>query len=191
MDGKEAVVRQRSIAGPVILIGLGILFLLNNLRPDFSFWANFWRYWPFLLIIFGVLRLAEVLVDAGRGGPAGTRPRGGGGGLGLIILLCLIFWIAERSHNPLHLGIGNNWGNNWNNGGLEIFGEQFEYPITSKGDAAGVTLVVLDGLRGNITVTGDDADEYSAEGHKTVRAYGKSEADDADKRSELKFIRDG
>ena len=57
--------RPRSIAGPIILIGLGILFLINNIRPDFSFWQSLWRYWPFLLIAFGVLRLAEVLVDAG------------------------------------------------------------------------------------------------------------------------------
>ncbi len=37
MDREEQAMRQRSIAGPVILIGIGILFLLNNLRPDFSF----------------------------------------------------------------------------------------------------------------------------------------------------------
>jgi DUF4097 and DUF4098 domain-containing protein YvlB len=180
--------RQRSLAGPVILIGLGILFLLNNLHPDFSFWSNFARFWPFLLIIFGVLRLAEVLVDAGRGTPVVPRQRGGSGGLGLVILLCVVFWAVARNHgSPLRFGPGNNW----NTGGLEFFGEQFDYPISSKGDAAGVTILVLDGLRGNITVTGDDADEYSAEGRKTVRAYGKSEADDADKRSEVKFIRDG
>jgi len=185
--------RQRSIAGPVVLIGVGILFLLNNLRPDFSFWANFWRYWPFLLITFGILRLAEVLVDAGRGNPVATRPRGGGGGLGAVIILCLIFWAVERSHNhSIHIGPFNNgWGNNWNNGGLEIFGDQFDYPLNSKGDAAGVTIVVLDGLRGNVTVTGSDTNEYSAEGRKTVRAYNKSEADEADRRSPLKFERNG
>ncbi len=148
--------RQRSIAGPIVLIGLGILFLLNNLRPDFSFWANFGRYWPFLLITFGVLRLAEVLVNAGQGNPiATTRPRGGGG-LGLIIFLCIVFWAVSRNHmRTFHIG-----PDNWNNGRLEIFGEQYDYPITTKGDAAGVTLVVLDGLRGNVTVTGGDSDEY-------------------------------
>ena len=181
--------RQRSLAGPVILIGLGVLFLLNNLKPDFSFWANLSRYWPFLLITFGVLRLAEVLVDAGRGNPVTTRPRGGGGGLGLIIFLCVIFWAAEHNHStPVHLGIFNN---NWNNGSLEIFGEQFDYPLTGKGDASGVTLVVLEGLRGNVTVTGSDGDDYSAEGRKTIRAYKKSEADESDRRSEVKFEREG
>jgi DUF4097 and DUF4098 domain-containing protein YvlB len=181
--------RQRSIAGPIILIGLGVLFLLNNLRPDLSFWANFARYWPFLLIVFGVLRLAEVLVDAGRGNPIVTRPRGGGGGLGLIIFLCVIFWAFEHGHRgPLHLGIGDS---SWNNGSLEIFGDQFDYPISGKGDASGVTLVVLEGLRGNVTVTGADADEYSAEGRKTIRAYNKSEADEADRKSPVKFVREG
>jgi DUF4097 and DUF4098 domain-containing protein YvlB len=181
--------RNRSIAGPVILIALGILFLLNNIRPDFSLWSNFARYWPFLLIVFGVLRLAEVLVEAGRGNLVMGRSRRSGGGLGLVILLCIVFWAVARNHaRPFHFGIGPN---QWNNGSLQIFGEQFDYPISAKGDAAGVTLVVLDGLRGNITVTGGDGDEYSAEGRKTVRAYGKTEADQADQKSALKFVREG
>jgi DUF4097 and DUF4098 domain-containing protein YvlB len=179
--------RNRSIAGPVILIGLGILFLLNNLRPDFSFWTNFSRYWPFLLIAFGVLRLAEVLVNAGRGNPVTTRPPSGGGGVVLIIILCFVFWAVDQNRNrTFHIG-----PNNWNNGRLEIFGEQFDYPITAKGDAAGVTIVVLDGLRGNVTVTGSETGDYSAEGRKTVRAYGRSEADKADQRNQVKFVRDG
>jgi DUF4097 and DUF4098 domain-containing protein YvlB len=54
-----------------------------------------------------------------------------------------------------------------------------------------VTLVVLEGLRGNVTVTGGDGDDYTAEGRKSVRAYSKTEADEADRKSELKFVRDG
>jgi DUF4097 and DUF4098 domain-containing protein YvlB len=169
--------------GPVILIGLGVLFLLNNLRP-FSFWQNIGRYWPFLLILFGVIRLGEVLVSAGQGQPLAPR-RGGGSGLGLLIVLCVVLWAVGHSRTgSIHLG-------NWNSGSLEIFGEQFDYPVSSKGSAAGVNLVVLDGLRGNVTVTGGDDEEYSAEGRKTVRAYQKSDADEADRRSELKFVREG
>jgi hypothetical protein len=177
-------VRPRSIAGPIILIGLGILFLINNIRPDFSFWQSLWRYWPFLLIAFGVLRLAEVLVDAGRGKPLPVRS-GSGAGIGLIVILCLVFWAVGRNHNStLHFG-------NWNSGRLEIFGEQFDYPVSSKGDASGVTLIVLDNLRGNITVTGGDGTEYVAEGRKTIRAYDRKDADLAESRSHLRFVREG
>ncbi len=176
--------RQRSIAGPIVLIAIGVLFLLNNLRPDFSFWQNIGRFWPFILIGFGVLRLAEVLVGAGQGQTVMPR-RGGGGGLALIIILCVIFWGAEHNHSrSIHIG-------NWNNGSLEIFGEQYDYPISSKGSAEGVNLVVLEGVRGNVTVTGSDDEEYSAEGHKTVRSYNKSDADEADRRSPVKFVREG
>ena len=68
MDGEEAAMRHRSLAGPVILIGLGILFLLNNLHPDFSFWTNFARFWPFLLIVFGVLNVERARSSDGDDG---------------------------------------------------------------------------------------------------------------------------
>ena len=174
--------RHRSLAGPVLLIAFGFIFLVNNMRPDFSIWRDIGRYWPFLVIGFGVLQLAEVLLDAGRGRP--LRQRGGGAGVGGLIIACAILWAF--SHNRQYIRMGN-----WNNGGLQIFGEQFDYPISRKGTAEGVTTLVLDSLRGNITVTGGDGPEYYAEGRKTVRAYNKTEADSADAKCPLIFTREG
>jgi hypothetical protein len=44
----------RSIRGPIVLITLGALFLL-----DYSGGVSFGRTWPVLLIVLGVLKLAE------------------------------------------------------------------------------------------------------------------------------------
>lgn len=56
MDKK---VRRRGLAGPVILIGLGIVFLLNNLGVmDWSVWEAIFRLWPVLLVAAGL----EILV---------------------------------------------------------------------------------------------------------------------------------
>ncbi len=46
----------RAIRGPVLLVTLGTLFLI-----DHSGGINFGRTWPVLLIVLGVLRLAEYL----------------------------------------------------------------------------------------------------------------------------------
>jgi hypothetical protein len=44
------------MTGPLILIGLGILFLMNNLYPQVF---GFGRMWPVILIVIGLSRIAE------------------------------------------------------------------------------------------------------------------------------------
>jgi len=54
MKGNEKV-RRGSLVGPVILIGLGIVFLLNNLGVlPWSVWEVIFRLWPVLLIAAGL-----------------------------------------------------------------------------------------------------------------------------------------
>lgn len=54
----------RAVRGPLILIALGVLFLLDQTAS-----LPFTRTWPILFIIFGVLKLAERMV-----GPAEPVP---------------------------------------------------------------------------------------------------------------------
>lgn len=42
--------RHQGITGGLVLIAVGVLFLLNNLLPDF----HFGDYWPLILIAVGV-----------------------------------------------------------------------------------------------------------------------------------------
>ena len=42
--------------GPVVLIVLGVLFLLNNLYPEVF---RFGRMWPVILIVIGVAKVLE------------------------------------------------------------------------------------------------------------------------------------
>jgi DUF4097 and DUF4098 domain-containing protein YvlB len=79
--------RRRSLAGPVILIVLGVIFLLGNL--NYVSWSRlgylFARYWPVLIILWGLIKLAEHY-SAQR---YGYRPRGLGFG-GIMFLIFLI-----------------------------------------------------------------------------------------------------
>jgi len=49
---------SRSLAGPLILITVGTLFLIQNLA-HINVWRVFWRYWPVILIAIGVGKLVE------------------------------------------------------------------------------------------------------------------------------------
>jgi hypothetical protein len=49
--------RQSGIVGGLILIAIGSIFLLNNL--DIIYIHDVWKYWPVILIVIGVGKLAE------------------------------------------------------------------------------------------------------------------------------------
>lgn len=61
-----------AIRGPVILITLGVLFLIDQANL-----YSFRQTWPVLIIVFGVLKLIERTSDAGpprMSFPSGLRP---------------------------------------------------------------------------------------------------------------------
>ncbi|MCI0626964.1 MAG: DUF5668 domain-containing protein [Acidobacteria bacterium] len=50
--------KTRSLAGPLILITIGTLFLIQNLA-HINVFKVFWRYWPVILIAIGIGKLLE------------------------------------------------------------------------------------------------------------------------------------
>ena len=64
--------RVRSVAGPVILITLGVLFALDYIWGRWSFSQT----WPVILIVLGAVKLVERLAsDQGHGLPPPAPPR--------------------------------------------------------------------------------------------------------------------
>jgi len=107
--------RRRSMAGPIFLIALGVLFLLGTLRPDFDPWWVFWRYWPLLLIFIG---LGQIWDHYWNRNADGTRSHAiSGTGIAMIVLLIIL--IAAGLHGGGRAsdgwGHGNGWwAHNWN-----------------------------------------------------------------------------
>jgi len=56
MNPKNSPALLRSIRGPVMLVTLGTLFLIDHAGG-----VSFIRTWPVLLIVVGLLRLGEYL----------------------------------------------------------------------------------------------------------------------------------
>ena len=81
--------RRGSVIGPLILILIGALFLMRNLWPEVPIADIISRYWPFLLIAWGGLRLIEILFLAIASKPI---PRNGvsGGEWMLVFLICIV-----------------------------------------------------------------------------------------------------
>jgi len=55
MDEKPRVYKKGSLVWPIVMIGLGIVFLLNNLGVvSWDIWTTIIRLWPLLLIVIGL-----------------------------------------------------------------------------------------------------------------------------------------
>ncbi|MDZ4799052.1 MAG: DUF4097 family beta strand repeat-containing protein [Bryobacteraceae bacterium] len=182
--------KRGSIVGPMVLILIGAVFLMNNLRPDLSLVGMVAQYWPFLLIGWGVLRLAEIFFWAAQSKPL---PQAGisGGEWTLIVFLSLFgsgaFFATHR----------DKWPGGWNVRlrGLEMLGEAFDYPVGDRsvpaGDGRGLR-VVIESFRGNARITGSKTvTEVRVTGRKTVRAMDKAEADRAASALNWEVIRQG
>jgi DUF4097 and DUF4098 domain-containing protein YvlB len=167
----------RSVAGPIVLIIIGIVFLMMTMGvlDRYSFGLLFAKYWPALLILWGVIKLIEY-EQAKR---SGYPPRGiGAGGVFLIIFVICIglsatgfvrIWPNIREH----IQIGDDQDIE------DLFGGQtYNYSDElSKEFPAGGTLRINDD-RGTITVnTSGDAKTIKVSIRKRVRAESQSDAD--------------
>jgi DUF4097 and DUF4098 domain-containing protein YvlB len=177
--------RPRSIAGPLFLIAIGLLFLFRNLWPAIPFFDLFSRYWPFLLILWGVVRLAEVLVWWSTNRPLPVSGVSGGEWT-WVVLICvfgsMFFWGSRVSDRW-------NWGNNRIKvRGLEIFGERFEFPVNAEKQSGRTPRVVLELGRGNAKITTVDSEKVVVTGRKTIQAYNQTDADAGNKDTPIEIV---
>jgi hypothetical protein len=173
--------RRRSVTGPILLILLGAAFLVYNLRPDIELFDLLSQYWPFLLIVWGALRLVEVLVDYFRGTLA-TASSFTGGEVVLIVFLCFIGWGAFEAHSH-----GVHFRPAW-----EAFGEHYDYDVSGSAAApANINRVVFENNRGNLKITGADTTEVKVTGRKSIQAVNQAEADRSNNGTSLEVVAQG
>lgn len=178
--------KRRSLIGPLLLILIGTLILLHNIRPELVSFELLARYWPFVLIAWGLLRLIEILFwwIAKKPLPASGVS---GGEWTLVVFICLIGSGLFAAHRygprlpPVLIG-GRS---------VDLFGEPYDYVISEQKPATKVTRVVIENLRGNTRVLGADTQEITAAGRKTIRAFNQSEADEANKKTPVEIVTQG
>jgi DUF4097 and DUF4098 domain-containing protein YvlB len=136
------------------------------------------QYWPFVLIAWGLLRLVEVAFTRGDS----PRSSFSGGEVVLMALICFFGWgIWEGYQHGIRIEPG----------GLDWFGEQYDYPVTASAPAAGMRRVVFDDPHGNIKVVGGDGQTVTVTGHKTVRAYNRGDADQTNGNTPVEIVAQG
>src|SRR5208283_2752257 len=169
---------HRSIAGPVVLILMGILFLLGTmgLMDIHHLGSLFARFWPALLILWGVLKLIEYEQAKRLGQPA----RGiGVGGVFLMLFLIMAGLIATQVSRVDWKSLGDHIQLGDDQGLDEIFGgSTFNYSgELSNAWPAGSNSVRVNDDRGTITVNVSDDKKLKVSWRKKVHAENQQDAD--------------
>lgn len=172
--------RRGSVIAPLLLILIGGVFLIRNIHPEWPLFETLFTWWPVLLIAWGVLRVIEILVTHFAGRPLPARGLSGGEWALVVVITIMGAGVWSAQHFAQE-GLGRI-----RIGGVEVFGESFEYPVEAKSLKAGKTpQVTIDIGRGSARVVGADTDEVKVTARKSIRALNKRVADDADKDTQL------
>jgi len=179
--------RRGSVIGPLILIGIGALFLMRNLWPDIPLADLISRYWPFVLIAWGLLRLIEILFWAATSRPI---PRNGisGGEWMLVFLICVIGGTMYTArHYTSWFPAGSVW-----RGVVRGMGEPYDYTLASSEKPCSKNCrVMIENFRGNARISGTLDSTVKVSGHETIRSFQQSEADNANKQTPLELVQQG
>src|SRR6266481_9176669 len=168
---------HRSIAGPVVLILMGVLFLCGTMGilEIHNLGRLFAHFWPALLILWGVIKLIEYEQAKRLGEPA----RGiGVGGVFLMLFLIGAGLIATQAARVDWKSLGEHIQLGDNQGLDEIFGgSTYDYSDElSQGIPTGSILHVND-ERGTITVNVGDGKTMKVSVRKQVRAEKEQDAE--------------
>src|SRR5713226_4303420 len=165
---------RRSLAGPVVLIVLGIVFLLGTMGLLHWHLLGNWfaRFWPVLIILWGVIKLLEHQ----QAQHAGTRPSGiGAGGVFLLIVL-IVFGLAATQASHF------NWDAIRNEIDIDdedftFFGHSYNFDDQlAQAFPAGGTLRITD-TRGAVNVNASADDQIHVVIHKRINAESQENAD--------------
>jgi hypothetical protein len=162
------------MAGPVILILLGVVLLLTTMRvlhPE-PLLRWFGTYWPAFIILWGVIKLLEYQ----RAQKEGVRPAGIGAGGVLLLVFLIVFGMSATSASRLnldalrdHINLGDD--------DFQLFGHTFSYDDQVQQDfPAGASLRIVN-EHGAVNLTVSDDKQISVVAHKRVNADNQEQAD--------------
>jgi hypothetical protein len=168
------------------LVIVGALLLARNLGYNIPIWSGLARYWPVLLIVWGVVKLVEYFHSRRKGD---TRPLFSGGEVALLIMVIVagsaITTAANVSSNidgVFDVGDLDLWditGNNYS------YDEHHELPVT------GAPTVDIVNMFGNVDVRPSESDTVVLDVRKTVRASSSEEADRLSSDFTFRIVNDG
>lgn len=178
--------RPRSFFGPVILVAIGVVLLLattGRISVE-GFWAWFAHYWPVILILWGIAKLAEYMWAKQKGYPP---PRLGAGSIVFLVFFILFGFSVTRAHNlwpEIRNAISDSDGFDFIGSGYD-FTDNFALPVTE------ATQFKILGNRASINVTPSEDSQAHFIVRKTLHSDSEDSAKHMNENTRPKFQQQG
>jgi Domain of unknown function (DUF5668)/Putative adhesin len=168
--------RRGSFFWALILIAIGTIFLLQNFNPAIHPWEILAKYWPVLIIVWGVSKLIDYVQS--RAHPEIVPPPifSGADVVLLILILILGTLVSRLVLAPWHEW-RNEWGIHWSDSGWRNpFLNSYTYTRGLSTNAARHLHFIIDNRRGDVEVQGTEASGINAVVRETIRAANDQDA---------------
>src|SRR3989440_511259 len=165
----------RGLMGPAVIITVGVLFLLDQMRSGHFSFGNTYpvilivnvlgHWWPLILIFWGAIKMYERMAASRSGDPGAAKITAGEVFLvlGLLGLLGIVVAVEYGRENlPGHI---REWGNNFD----------FDLEVAPKSVPADARITIRNG-RGNINVRPSDEAQIRVSGKKNAKAWNENDA---------------
>ena len=177
---------RSSLAGPLILIAIGGLFLAHTISPGFDLERWIADYWPYILVAWGGILLLEIAIRFLRGAPLPLKPVSAGGWLAAIVI-CIAGSLTHFAHRHDFWWHHAGWVE-----GVRIFGQEHDYVIAPLQKTVGpAPHVILESFHGSAKVGGIDGNTVTVTGHKAIRSFDAHEADAANAATPVSLALEG
>jgi DUF4097 and DUF4098 domain-containing protein YvlB len=166
-DGRQ---QRSSIFSGLLLIVLGTLFLLARFHPDLGIWHLFWRFWPVLIILWGIAKLVDHMSAQQAGDARPPLLTGGEAALLILVVLVLagmgIYSKVREKHPDMNID-------------LDVFNHKSSQSeeLPPKTISAGAHVMITTAL-GNILAHVGDGNELRVSVTETAEASNESSAED-------------
>jgi hypothetical protein len=155
----------------LILIAAGSIFLLKNLGYDVPVWTGIARYWPVLLIVWGLIKLIDYArwKRAGEPGPLF--------GAGEVVLLIVV--IMSGTALTAAANMSPDFGSLFEMANIDLWditGNSYHYTEHHEHDAASGATIEIVNRYGGVEVVPSDTDKILLDVDKTVIASDQNEA---------------
>jgi len=171
--------RTSGLFSGFVLISVGTLLLLHNYgHLDLS--EFFTRWWPLLIIFWGVIKLYERTV--------GRRFGGSGGGITAGEILLVLGMLALMG-----IVVAVDWGKTRMGVDLaDVSGDNYSYDldVSPKAIPANAPVTVRN-IRGDITVRAADTSQIEVSANRKVKSWSESEADRLSKSVNVEIVQNG
>ena len=179
--------RRGSIFWALTLIAVGAIFLYHNFNPSLHPWQIIAKYWPIMIIFWGLSKLIDYLQSQAH--PETTPPPlfSGSEVVLLVLILAMGTLVSKIVLHPwqqwpsaVGIDVDDDFGN--------LFSESYTYTKTVSQPVKSPTGLIVVVRRGDVEVRASDQNSIEAVVKETVRASNEDEAKKASNQLQYSIV---